>query len=158
GLLARSPLLAVSMLGLGLMTALASFMITGVMRGSDLLTKVRGLVLESRASDWLIGAAGVALFVTTLVVLRLPWAWLALGVLAVSMALALPLAVDRKVEAERRGAVGQAVALLKSLRGQGVSEEALRRFVRTTARDDWEEVFEALFGYEDKLAARDPPV
>ena len=37
---------------------------------------------------------------------------------------------------------------------QGVSEEAVRAFVRNTAMPDWEEFFESLFGYHAKLAAR----
>lgn len=154
--LARSPLLAVSFLGLGLMTALAYFVVNGVTGEGDLFRQVRALVLESRGGDWLIGLAVAALFVTALVVLGLHWAWLAFGVVALTLAAAVHLLLDRKVEAERRGAVEEARAVLKGLRLQGVGEEGLRRFVRTTAGGRWEEFFEALFGYDAKLAARAP--
>ncbi len=155
-LLARSPVLAGSFLGLGLMTALASFVIGGVTRGGDLFVKVRALVMESRGGDWLIGLAVAVLLVTTLVVLGLHLAWLAFGVVALSLAAAVHFVLDRKVEAERRGAVEEASALLKGLRLQGVSEESLRRFVRSTAGGRWEEFFEALFGSDARRAAREP--
>jgi eukaryotic-like serine/threonine-protein kinase len=155
-LLARLPLVAGSFLGLGLMTALAYFVIDGVSRCTDLFTRVRALILASRGVDWLSGVAGLVLFLAALVVFQLQWAWLAFGVLAVILALALHQMVDRKVDSERRGAVEEAEAVLRGLRLQGVSEEANRRFVRASAGDDWEEFFEALFGYPAKLAAREP--
>ena len=154
-LLAHQPRVAAGFLGLGLMTALAYFVVNGVSRRTDLFTKTRGLVMESRG-DWLIGLAGVALFATTLVVLHLHWAYIGFAILGVVLALAIHFEVDRKVESERHEAVSEARAMLKALRLQGVAEETLRQFVRTTAGDDWEEFFTALFGSEAARAARTP--
>ena len=154
-LLAHQPRVAAGFAGLGMMTALAYCVVYGVARRTDLFTKVRDLVLESRG-DWLIALAVLALVVTTLLVLHLHWAYLGFGILGVALALGLHFEVDRKVEAERRGAVSEAKALLKALRLDGVGEETLRRLVRTTAGDDWEEFFEALFGFEATRAAREP--
>jgi hypothetical protein len=155
-LVAWIPLLALSFLGLGLMTALASFVIGGITRRDELFADVREFALESRGVDLLVGAAGVVVFVAALVVLRLHWAWLALGLLAVLMAWALHFLVDRKADDERRGAVEEAKALVKTLRLQGVSEEALRGFVRASAGPDWEEFYETLFGPDARRAARGP--
>ena len=96
------------------------------------------------------------MFAAALVALNLHVAWIAFGVLAVILAAWLHVAVDGKVDAERRGAIEEGRALLKRLRLQGVSEETLRRFVRTTAGDDWEQFFESLFGFDAVTAAREP--
>jgi hypothetical protein len=154
-LLARQPRVAAGFLGLGLMTALAYFVVNGVSRRTDLFTKARGLVLESRG-DWLIGLAGLALFATTLVVFHLHWAYIGFAILGVGLALAIHFEFDRKVESERHEAVAEARAVLKTLRLQGVAEETLWQFVRTTAGDDWEEFFTALFDSEWARAARTP--
>lgn len=155
-LLARKPLFAGSVLGLGLMTALADFVVAGLTRKAAPFPKARALVLESRGGDWLIGLAALAVFAAALVALNLHGAWIAFGVLAVTLAAWLHVAVDGKAAAERRGAVEEARALLKRLRLQGVGEETLWGFVRSAAGVGWEPVFEALFGFEALRAARDP--
>jgi hypothetical protein len=45
--------------------------------------------------------------------------------------------------------------MLRSLRLQGLEEDALRQFVCKYSGIHWEEFYEALFGYEAKLLARD---
>jgi hypothetical protein len=154
-LLARQPRVAAGFLGLGVMTVLAYFVVNGLARRTELFTKVRALVLESRG-DWLVGAAVLILAATVLVVFHLHWAYLGFAILGVIAALALHFEFDRRVEAEQRGAVDEARALLKALRLQGVGEETLRRFVRNAAGDEWEAFFEALFGFEAAQAAREP--
>ena len=156
GLLARKPLFAASVLGLAVLTALADFVIAGLFERSTHFPKVRALIAESRGSDWLIGLAAVVLFIAGLVALNLHGAWIAFLVLALILAALMHVAFDKTIKAEQGHAIEEARALLKRLRLQGVDEETLRRFVRTTAGDAWEEVFEALFGYEAMLAAREP--
>ena len=94
--------LAFSLLGLGLMTALARFVLRGWYGESDVFPEVRRLVLEGRGTDWLIAAAGVLLLVASLFVLHLQWAWLLFAALAITMAVALRMIVDAKVDAEHR--------------------------------------------------------
>src|SRR5207249_7914946 len=43
---------------------------------------------------------------------------------------------------------------LRRMRMHGLDEEELRQFVAKFAGRNWEEFFEALFGYEAKIAAR----
>jgi eukaryotic-like serine/threonine-protein kinase len=155
-LLIHQPRLAFSFLGLGLMTGLARFILRGWHGESDVFPDVRALVLECRASDWLIAGAGVLLLVASLLVLHLLRAWLGFAAMAVTMAVGLRLLVDSKVDSERHDALEQARTLVKNLRTQGVSEEAIRGLVRGASGSDWEEFFESLFGYEAKLAARRP--
>jgi hypothetical protein len=62
--------------------------------------------------------------------------------------------MDRKIAVARAAALEKVERMLKDLRLRGLSEEALQEFVCMNAGDHWEEFFEALFGYEAKLAAR----
>ena len=154
-LLARRPLLATSLLGLGLLTGLARFLVRSLTRGTELYPKLRALAFESRSSDWLTALAGGAAAVAALVALQQHWAWVWMSALAVFAAVALHLTLDRQAEAERRGAVEEARELLKRLRLQGVSETVLRRFVRTASGADWEEFYETLVGAGARRDARD---
>ena len=63
--------------------------------------------------------------------------------------------VDRKVEAERRPPISQVEQMLRSMRLRGLEEGALRQFVCTYSGEDWEGFFEALFGYDAKMVARE---
>lgn len=155
--LARHPLVAATFLGLGLMTAAARFVVLGVTRRAEPFPRVRALVVEGRANDLLTGLAALALFVTALVVLHLLAAWIVFGILALVLALGLHFTLDRRVEAERRGAVEEAEALLKGLRLQGVGEDSVRRFVLVATGDDPSGFYEALFGEEARRAAREAP-
>src|SRR5262249_47622963 len=71
----RAPGVGAVFLGRGLMTVLVFFGVNGVTRRTELFTKVRALVLESRG-DWLVGAAVLILAATILVVFHLQWAYL----------------------------------------------------------------------------------
>ncbi len=156
GLLARKPLFAASVLGLALLTALSDFAVAGWFGRSPLFPKVRALIVESRGGDWLIGLAAAVVFMAGLVALNLHGAWIAFLILALILAALMHVAFDKSIKVEQGHAIEEAQALLTRLRLQGVDEETLRRFVRTTAGDVWEEIFEVLFGYEAMLAAREP--
>jgi hypothetical protein len=62
--------------------------------------------------------------------------------------------IDKQLAASRKNALSAMEGLLKSLRIKGVEEAAIEQFVVKYSGDDWEEFFEALFGYEAKLRAR----
>ena len=55
---------------------------------------------------------------------------------------------------QRQVPIAQAEALFKSMRLRGLDEEALRQFVCKYSGNRWEEFYEALFGYEAKIQAR----
>lgn len=155
GLVKHLPLVAGSFLGLGLMTALAHFCINGYTRKDELYPQVRALVFESRGASLAIGAAGILLFLVLLFVLHLQWAWLCFGILAVVLAVALHQFGDIPVEKERDSAIEEARALVRDLRRRGVAEDALQRFVRSTAGADWGPFFQSVFGEEARRAARE---
>jgi hypothetical protein len=58
------------------------------------------------------------------------------------------------VQEERRHIIDGCERQLRRLRMHGLDEEELRQFVAKFAGRNWEEFFEALFGYDAKLAAR----
>lgn len=153
-LFAGRPVSAGAFLGLGLMTALADFVVAGVRGRSALFTKVRELAVGSPVGDWLMVLAGVLVGLVALWVFKLFWVWLILAFVAVGIAVGLHLTLDRKADGERREALENVEGMLRSLRLQGVEEDALRQFVCKYAGDRWEEFYETLFGYEAKLEAR----
>ncbi|SIO02645.1 Serine/threonine protein kinase [Singulisphaera sp. GP187] len=153
--LARQPVLASGFLGLGLMTALAYFIVSGVTQKKTLFLKAQQLVLGSDLFEWLMVLAGLVLFATVLVVFHLVFAWVAFGVVATLIAIGFHRAYDKKLEAERREAVEKTEDMLKTMRLHGLDEDALRQFVCKYSGDRWEEFYETLFGYEAKLIARD---
>jgi hypothetical protein len=62
--------------------------------------------------------------------------------------------LDRSVEASRREPLERARAQLRSMRLRGIEEDVIREFICRYCCLDWEPIYEALFGYEAKLAAR----
>ncbi len=143
-----------SSLGLGFLTAAAYFVVNGMNTRSHLFLKARAYVLGFGVFDWIKLVLGVLLVLGILYFVGLLWAWLGVCVAAVALAYGFHFALDRKVEARREGALEGVEKLLKGLRLKGVSEEAIQQFVCKFGGERWEDVYEALFGYEAKLAAR----
>jgi hypothetical protein len=140
--------------GLAVMTAAAYFVISGLRQESPLWAKFRELIWSSRLSDWATWGLGALLFVLLLWLLGCLWIWLAAGVADVALAWAYHAAVDQRTAAQRRDAVDRVAGMLRSLRLQSLAKESLRDFVVQYSGDGWEEFYEAMFGYEAKLAAR----
>ncbi len=147
--------LASAALGLGVMTSAACFILNGVTGSTYLSKKMRGLVLGSSLGEWLMGLAGLALAVGLLVILEQHWIWLACGIAGIVIALGIRFVIDRKVAAEQKPALDKVETMLRSLRLHGLGEEAIHQFVCKYAGAKWEPIYEALFGYEAKLAARE---
>lgn len=154
-LLTRKPVSAGAFLGLGLMTVFADFVIGGVRRRTALFQKARELVVSTPFNEWLMVLAGAVVVLAALWVFKLFWVWVVLGLVAVGVAAGLHATLDRKAEAERAAPLEQTEAMLRSMRLQGLEEDSLRQFVCKYSGDRWEEFYEALFGYEAKLEARE---
>jgi hypothetical protein len=73
---------------------------------------------------------------------------------ALGVAIAFHFSVDRMVQRERAAGVGKLEEMLKNMRSRGLDEAALRQFVCKYSGERWEELYETLFGYEAKRAAR----
>ena len=137
------------------MTVAASFVIAGITRKTYVFQKTRELAFGSKWGDWLTVLAGVILVLVLLYVFKLFWVWVAFCAAAVLIALSLHYMVDRRVEQARDESLANVEAMLKSMRLNGLDENAIRQFVCKYSGEHWEEIFEDLFGYESKIAARD---
>lgn len=151
---AGMPTLAGGILGLMLMTPLAYFIIHGVFSGGVVFPKCRELVFGMRFFDYLMWIGGGLLFLVTLFLFGLLWFWLGFALLAIMLGLLVWMLTDRKQVKAQEEPLEEARALFKSMRLQGLEEDALRRFVCKYSGSNWEPIYESLFGYEAKLAAR----
>lgn len=147
--------LAIGVVGMVAMTGAIYFVVSGVKERTYLFGKVRELVLGSSWTDWATWAMGALLFLTALYVLNWVVIWGAFGIAAAGIACAFYFMFDRQIVAQRTEPIEKTEALLKSLRIKGLDEDAIRQFVCKYGGDRWEEFFEALFGYEAKLSARE---
>jgi len=146
--------LAGGMIGLALLTPLAYAAFRGWREKSYLFTRTRAWALDSSWTELAYAVTGTVLFLVILYLLGLFWLWLVMGVLAIGLALACYFRMDRPLAAQRKDSIKRAEKLLRSMRMQGLDEGALRVFVCKYAGNDWEEFYEALFGYEAKRKAR----
>lgn len=154
-LLFASPSLAGGCLGVLAMTTAFYFVLSGLRDRTYLHEKAREFVFAARWSDWLTWFGGWLLFLLALWLFGQLWIWLGAAVVAFGLAAAMHFLIDRRLAAQRAESLNQVEQLLKSLRLKGLDETTLRAFVARFSGDQWEEFFEALFGYEVKLAARE---
>ncbi|MFO0845946.1 MAG: protein kinase [Gemmataceae bacterium] len=146
--------IAGGVLGLGVSTALSYLVVHGVARREHLSLMGRDLVLSSSWPELGKVALAVALFLAVLWLFGQLWIWLFTGAAGLALAVAMYCTLDRRLAAERAEPLEKVERMLRELRRRGLSEEALQEMVARHAGEPWEEFFEALFGYEAKLAAR----
>jgi hypothetical protein len=150
----KSFALAGATIGFWLLTFLFNFIYDGIRNKSYLFRRARsaafGMSLKSWVGAILGGAAGLGLLY---LLGWLPY-WIGGGVLAACAAAAYQFGVARPLAAQRADAIWKMQEMLKELRVRGVAEEAVQAFVARFSGVHWEEFFEALFGYEDVVAAR----
>jgi len=145
---------AVGLIGMLVQGCLAYFIVSGISEKTPLFRKTRELVFGARFTDWLTWLFGASLFLLLLFLTGTLWAWLGFGVIGVILALGLHFLIDRTVAKQRQAAITDCQNMFKRMRLQGCEEEMLRTFVAQNSGRSWEELFEALFGFEAKLAAR----
>jgi hypothetical protein len=141
--------------GFIVLTPLFYLLLSGTTQRTYLMMKVRELVFGSRIIDWLTWFVGAGLALGVLVALDWHFMWLGFAVAAGAVAAAFHFTIDPLVARQRTDPVLQAEALLKKMRGRAVPEPALQQFVCKYAGENWEAFYEALFGYESKLLARE---
>ena len=154
GVLSGRPSFFGSVAGLGLMTLVNYFVARGALQKDVLFRKVCGLIGSGGRGLWITAGSAVLAAGTLLWVFDLLWPWTALFGWSALLAAALYFGVDRRLAAGRKRPLEEIHELLRILRARGVGEEDLREFVAKQAGQHWEELYEALFGYEEKIAAR----
>jgi eukaryotic-like serine/threonine-protein kinase len=149
-----SPTLAIGCLGLMVMTPLTYLVIAGIAQKTFIFGKMREASFSAGIGGWLKASAAALMLLVVLFALGWLWVWIGAAVLAVLIALGYYAAVDRPVARARRPSLEAAEQLLKKLRLNGLEEDALRQFICKYSGEQWEEFYEALFGYDAKLQAR----
>jgi serine/threonine protein kinase len=136
-------------------TWVSSFVMRGLLEKGALFLRFRQFVFGAPLGTWavwllMLAGAGYGLYRAKLLVETA-------GLLGVALlcAIAFYLVVDRNVEAERQPPIREVERMLRSMRLKGLEEGALREFVCKYSLDDWEAFFEALFGYDAKVSARE---
>jgi serine/threonine protein kinase len=142
------------LVGLGVQSTAAYFVIDGIARRGHFFTRTRQFVSGLTFGDWTVVLATFSLSCILLAMLNVFWIWLGFGLIGAGLAFALRLGIDRCVEIERQTPLDGCDRLLRRLRLHGLDEEELRQFVAKFAGRNWEELFETLFGYEAKITAR----
>jgi hypothetical protein len=145
---------AFGVFGLAGEATVAYFVLDGVTRKGHLFGCARRFLGGMSWSDIAVGVGGFGMFCILLALLKVFWIWVGFGLIGLGLAFALRYALDRAVQEERRHTLEGCERQLRRMRMHGLDEEELRQFVAKFAGRNWEEFFEALFGYEAKLAAR----
>lgn len=149
-----TPSWAIGFLGLMVMTPLAHLIVKGIAQKTFIFAKTREMAFTAGIGGWLKGAAAGLMTLVILFALGWLWIWIAASIAAVLVALAYYATVERTVYRSRRASLEKAEQLLKTLRLNGLEEDALRQFICKYSGQQWEEFYEALFGYGAKLQAR----
>lgn len=133
---------------------ITTFVLSGRTARGPVYTRVRQFAAGLRWADRGILAAGAGLIVLLVAMSGALWPAVAAGVAGSVLALAGRRWLDRRAEEQRADPVRGCEKLVRQLRAQGLDEDDVRLFVARFAGRYWEEFFEALFGYEAKLATR----
>jgi hypothetical protein len=134
---------------------MASYVIlNGITERTHIFRKIRQYMFGAKVIDWLKATLALIVVIGILAVLNLLWVWLGVLIAAVALTAVFHFSVDAMARKQRQVPIAQAEALFKSMRIRGLDEEALRQFVCKYSGNRWEEFYEALFGYEAKIQAR----
>jgi hypothetical protein len=153
-LAAFSKLWAAGVLGMAVMAVVFAFLVSGFTYKTHLFVKMRELVLGSSWSDYATWAVGAMLFLTLLWLFGVLWVLILFAFVAAGAAAAYHIMVERRLVEERAPALEKVQKLLRNLRLRGVNEEAIMQFVCQYSGERWEEHFEAQFGYDMLVQAR----
>ncbi len=139
---------------LGILTALAYFLVDGLAKGGPLAGRLRSLVFGARLADWLTALVVVGLLLAVAVAIKAVGVLLAFGLATAVFVIAVRREVDRFLDAERAEPLASARSVLQRLRLQGLAELTLQRLVFLHAGPRWRSWFQALFGAEATRSAR----
>ncbi len=140
--------------GLILHAAVVNFTLTGWSGKTYLYRRLRRFAGGLTVGDWLVAAGAAGLFVAFLWMSGLLAVWVGCGLIGAAAGVVLWAGFDQRVAAERFPAVEEADGLARRMRAQGVAEAEAKLFFAKYAGKRWEEFFEAVFGFEAKLAVR----
>jgi eukaryotic-like serine/threonine-protein kinase len=148
------PAWAIGVIGLAVMTLAGSFLTSGIVYRTHLFVKAREMLLDSSWLERIRFIFYAVLFLGALALIMGPLILILAALVAAGICSLYHILIERKLVEERAKALAKAEGLLKKLRLRGLEEEALRQFIAKYSGDHWEELYEALFGYELMIQAR----
>jgi serine/threonine protein kinase/uncharacterized protein (DUF433 family) len=146
--------IAEGMFGLMVLTFLCYMLISSFSTRSYLTMRVRRYVSSFGALAYIKGGLAAVVIVGLLSAFHLNLVWLVTLAVAFAIAFAFHCTIDRALHKERRAALQQLEAMLKTMRQQGMDEDALRLFVCENAGPRWEEIYTSLFGHEAQISGK----
>lgn len=148
-------MISFAVLAMLVQTVVAYFVVDGIFQKTYVFRKVREWFFGARLSDWALGIFSTAITIGALFALGLLWVFLGTTVLSVGLAFIMHFLFDRGRTRQRRPIIEETEKMLKRFRVAGMEEDQLRLFVAQNSVREWEEFYEALFGYEAKLVMRE---
>jgi hypothetical protein len=150
----RVPLWGAGVIGLGVMVMIGTFLTSGVIYRTHLFLQTREMLLESSWPERIRWGLYTVLFLVALTLFGLAPILIAEALVAAGICSLYHILIERKLVEERAKALSKAEGLLKTLRLRGLEEDSLRQFIAKYSGDNWEELYEALFGYDLMIQAR----
>jgi serine/threonine protein kinase len=127
-------------------------------RGADQRTivwlKFRQMMFSARITEWVVAFVMLLIACAILWSLNLQAPVIAFAATSMLVAIGVHFGFDKPIAKERREPIEALENVLRQLRGRGISEAAVQQFVCRDSGEQWEELYEAMFGYEAKLIAR----
>lgn len=143
-----------ALLALAFSAVVSYFVIAGVRDHSPIFDRARSVLYSAPWSDWMMWGGGASVFVLALWLVGWLWVWIAASVVGAGLGVAYWAVVDRRLAVQRQSVIESIQGLLRGWRLKGLDETSLRLFVAQHSGEDWEELYEALFGFDAKLEAR----
>ena len=140
--------------GFVVQAALAYFALNGWSRKTHLARRAAVFAKGMSGGDWIVALGAFGLFSAFLWMSQLLGVWVGFGLLGLAAAVALWYGLDRKLDAERFPTLRASDELRRRLQHHGIAGEEIRLFFAKYSGRHWEEYFEAVFGFEAKLATR----
>lgn len=141
-------------LALAVLTPIFHFVLSGALGKTFLFYKAREVFFSASIGDWLLRGLGFLVLVALLWVFGWVGVFIGAAVCAAGIVAGVYFGIERPLAMKREAAIGPADELLREWRMRGLEEEKVRQFVARGAGANWESLFETIFGYEAKLAAR----
>lgn len=142
-------------LALGVLTPLFHFVLSGMLGKSFLYLKAREVFLSASIGDWLMRFLGAVVLLALLWVFGWLGVWIGAGIIAAAISAGVYFAIERPMSQKQAAVMAPVDDLLRDWRMRGIEEEKVRQFVARGAGVNWEVLFEAIFGFEAKLSARE---
>lgn len=136
------------------LTPVFTITVDGILQKSYFVRRIRSAAFGMALTDWLKVLILAVLGAAATLQLKLVGTVLAGIATSLALAVAYEIFILRRLRMERMPALQKLEQMLRELRLRGMPEDALQEFVGRFAGEEWEELFENLFGYEALVIAR----